>query len=135
MPSYDRVIDNIVAGDDIDIVRTVGDIPTGQYVDKAWLTVKADLFQDDSEALFQKVITDVASPDGIIADPAYDGTVKGVTGRWADLRFQLSAFETDLMEHKVPYVYDVQIRLSSGKIATPEMGTIKALRGITQASS
>jgi hypothetical protein len=108
MPTYDGEIDNFTVGDDLDIVRTVGDIPSGQTIARAWFTVK--VFEASPNALFQKEITTSLSDDGIITDD--------------ELTFTLTTDDTALLSGDNRQWYDIEIETSAGKRYTPERGTI-----------
>jgi len=129
MPAYNTTISGFVAGDDLDVVRVISNIPSGQYVSKAWFTVKKRYFDTDAQAIFQKIITaSSVANQGVISDDGASDTVAGVL-------FVLGASDTVLLKPSAEYVYDIQVITSAGKLYTPETGVIVALPGITAATS
>lgn len=127
MPNYGVEIRDIVAGDDVQVTRTVTSVPASTTITKAWFTVKA-AGADADPGVFQKAITtsDVAGT-GQITDSGADGT--------GALRFDLTKTNTALLTPGVEYLYDIQVLLSNGNIATIEQGVIIARRSITAATS
>ncbi|MFW6198505.1 MAG: hypothetical protein ACOC5E_01645 [Acidobacteriota bacterium] len=120
----------LVGGDDFDVVRTVIDLPEGRSVDRAWLTVLEDLDDPDSEAVFQKEITDGDDPDqGVIEDA---GSGSG-DDRKARVRFRLQKDETREIRGRPKHHFDVQLQLDNGKITTPFAGEIWAAKDATKA--
>lgn len=125
MPTYSGEINNFVVGDDLDIERTISNIPTGQTITKAWLTIKE--IEAGSTAVLSKEITSVATSSGVISDTGAD-TVGVVT-------FTLTAAETALFSAGNWLYYDIQVKTSGGKIYTPEKGRIKGEIQLTSATS
>lgn len=121
MPTYDSEIEDFVIGDDLDIVRSVANIPSGQTVTGAKLTIKT--FESGTTTLLQKVITSVLSDDGIISDTGGSGT--------AGITFILTADDTTLLSPGNWHYFDIQVTTSAGKVYTPEKGKIKGEIGIT----
>jgi hypothetical protein len=119
-------ITGFVAGDDLEIRRTVTDLPAA--IDAAWLTVKLHHGQSDDEARLQKRITttDVPGIGQIIeaGGPGMDG----------DLRFDLTPDDTTSLGVK-KCVHDIQIKLSDGKVYTIEKGTIQLTAGVTETTT
>lgn len=108
-------IDGFVRADDLDVIRTINNIPTGQTLTDAWLTVDNPL----GTHLFQKHITStLVAGQGQIEDTgAGDGI--GV------VRFELTsgaAGDTTKLTADTAYAYDIQVKTSGGKIYTPESG-------------
>lgn len=127
MPSFGVEIKDFTAGDDLEVQRTVTGVPTGQTVDKAWLTVKAAA-ADADPGIFQKAITTTDVPGtGRITDAGSSGT--------ATLRFDLTAANTALLTAGTEYFYDVQVKTSGGKIYTVESGKMIARRSVTAATT
>lgn len=132
MPNFSGAISGFAVGDDIEVYRTITNIPTGESVDKAWLTVKASISDLDEAALIQKQITATLDNDeGIIADDGSLGT--------AILRFFLTSSNTSALGNPArgtgSFPYDIQLKTSSGKIFTAEIGTITAVAQVTQSTT
>lgn len=128
MPTFNTVIDDIVAGDDYFIERIISGLPVGVSVVEAWLTVKANLTDLDSAALIQKNITGVdVVGQGVIIDDGSDGT--------ATIRFDLVPADTAIIpaagRGSTGYPFDIQVRTSTGRIYTPEIGTISSIAQVT----
>ena len=98
-------ITGFVEGDDLEIRRTITELPAAIAV--AWLTVKRHHNQPDEEAKLQKRITslDVAGT-GQIVEP---GTKR--------------------------HVHDIQIKLVTGKVYTIEKGTIQLTVDVTETTA
>lgn len=127
MPNYEATITDFVAGDYLDIERTITAVPSGQTISTGWFTVKSSYSKTDIQAIIQKEIT-TANQAGIgwIEDTGADGTGK--------VHFYLTAADTQLLSGYTDYLYDIQIKLSGGAISTPELGTITAFPQITLSS-
>lgn len=119
-------IAGFVEGDDLEVRRTVTDLPAAIAV--AWLTVKRHHRQPDDEARLQKRITatDVPGTGQIVqaGGPGTDG----------DLRFDLTGADTDALGSK-RLVHDIQIQLATGKVYTIEKGTIQLTPDITEGTT
>ena len=120
MPTFNGIITNFVVGDDLDIERTVDNIPSGQTVDNAWFTVR--FYERSSAIILQKQINTTLSDDGVIGS-----TVSGS----AVLTFTLSGGNTILFEPENNLHYDIQIATSADKIYTPEKGIVRGKIQIT----
>ncbi len=119
-------ITGFVAGDDLEIRRTVTDLPAA--IDLAWLTVKRYAGQPDSEASLQKRITATDVPGtGQIVEAGGPGTDGG-------LRFDLTGTDTAGLGAK-RHVHDIQIKLVTGKVYTIEKGTIQFTADITKTTT
>ena len=123
-------ISNLVQGDNIDIVRTIGTLPTS--ITDSWFTVRTranlDQTTDTSSVVFQKHITSSNVPGtGVIYDDGSDGT--------AGVRFELVNADTKLLVGDTVYYYDIQVLTTSGKIYTPEIGIIKTHKDRTKSIS
>jgi hypothetical protein len=132
VPNFKGKITGFVVGDALEVYRTITKIPEGETVAKAWLTVKLAVADDDSEALFQKVITTTLDTvEGVIEDDGSSGT--------AIIRFFLNSDDTSTLGNPERdagnFVYDIQIKTSSGLLFTPEIGKIKAKPQVTLATS
>ena len=126
MSILDVAITGFVAGDDLEIRRTVTDLPAA--IDVAWLTVKRHPRQPDDEATLQKRITttDVAGTGQIVAT--------GGSGVDGDLRFDLAPADTTSLGPK-KHVHDIQIKLGTGKVYTIEKGTIQLTEDVTDTTT
>lgn len=121
-------IKNVVIGDELRIQRTYTGLPAGSIITKAWLTVKKKEKDPDASALFpSKVITASATSAGQITDA-------DTTGGDLAMFFDLSKTDTGAAKPDLEYVYDVQVKRSSGEIHTLEKGTIIFIRGVTDAN-
>ena len=128
MPNYEATITDFAAGDDISVERTITTVPSGQTMTLAWFTVKRKISDSDAQAIFQKQITpSFAANIGQIDDTGADGT--------GHLLFYLVADNTELLTPYSEYRYDIQVKLSGGGIATPEIGVIVAFPQITRSES
>ena len=118
-------ITGFVAGDDLEIRRTVTGLPAA--IEIAWLTVKRYVGQPDDEASLQKRITATDSPGtGQIVEA-------GGPGDDGDLRFDLTPEDTASLGAK-PYVHDIQLKLVTGKVYTIEKGTIQLAADVTKST-
>jgi hypothetical protein len=115
-------IKNRVAGDDLDLVVTITDLPEETEINKAWFTAKEHEDDADVDAIVQKIVT---------SGFAHSGTAS-VTVSFTIL---LTAAETELFRPGRPYFYDIQIKDALNKLDTPIHGTITLDRGKTQATS
>lgn len=124
MPNLAATITGFVKGDDLDIVRSVSDIPVGQTVTNAILTIKSDV---SSSIIIQKQITSTLSAGvGQITDTGAGGT--------AVVKFFLTggtAGDTTDLDAETAYPYDIQLKTSANKHYTPEKGTITAVEEVT----
>ena len=119
-------ITGFVVGDDLEIRRTVTDLPAA--IDSAWLTLKHYPSQPDGEAKLQKKITttDVPGTGQIV--------VAGGPGVDGDLRFDLTPADTTDLRTK-RYVHDIQIKLVTDRIYTIEKGTLQLTAGVTETTT
>lgn len=126
MSELAATITGYVTGDNLEIRRTVTDLPAAIAV--AWLTVKRYATQPDAEAALQKRITttDVADTGQIVeaGGPGTDG----------DLRFDLTPVDTESLGAK-RYVHDIQIKLSTGRVYTIEKGTLQLTADVTETTT
>ncbi len=115
-------ITGFVEGDDLEIRRTVTELPAA--IETAWLTVKRHAGQLDSEAKLQKRITptDVPGTGQIVA--------AGGPGVPGDLRFDLTPADTEALGSR-QFVHDIQIMLDGGKVYTIEKGTLQLTADVT----
>ncbi len=132
MPNFSGDISGFVVGDDVEVYRTIGNVPAGETIVKAWLTVKASITDLDGAALIQKAITaSMNATEGVIADTGGSGT--------AIVRFFLTSTNTAALGNPArgvgAFPYDIQLKTSSGKIFTAEIGTITAVAQVTQTTT
>jgi len=119
-------ITGFVVGDDLEIRRTVTDLPAA--IETAWLTLKHYPSQPDLEAKLQKRITTTDVPGtGQVAEAGGPGTD-------GDLRFDLTPEDTTRLGSR-RYVHDVQIKLATGKVYTIEKGTLQLTAGVTETTT
>jgi len=119
-------ISGFVVGDDLEIRRTVTELPAA--IAAAWLTLKHRPNQPDDEAKLQKRIT----PEDV---PGTGQVVEaGGPGTDGDLRFDLTPEDTMGLGVK-RYVHDIQIKLSTGKVYTVEKGTLQLTAGVTETTT
>ncbi len=128
MPNFNGKISGFAVGDDLEVYRTITNVPTGETVEVAWLTVKENLTDTDDVAFFKKEIGLVLdNSQGIVQDPGSSGT--------AILRFFLTAEDTAELGNPIretkAYFYDIQVRIINGRIYTPETGKITGKSQVT----
>ena len=126
MPTLDATITGFVAGDTFEVRRTVTDLSGSMTL--AWITLKLNERMSDTDALIQKEITtgDVPGTGQIVA--------AGAEGASGDIRFDFTTDDTELMGDSV-WVYDIQVKLSTGEIFTPEKGTVTLNMDVTKSTS
>lgn len=128
MPAYNLTISGFVRGDDLDIVRSITNIPSGQVVSKMWLTIKNRFTDTDAQAVIQKIITSAQTTgQGVISNIGASGTAAAL--------FTLTHDDTILLRADREYFYDVQLLTDADKIYTPENGVIVALPSVTSATN
>jgi len=125
MSTLDRTISGYVIGDNLEITRTITDLPAA--IETAWFTAKRHARAADADALVRKVITTEDVPG--------TGQIEAAGGVGVDgsLRFDLSADDTRAIGTR-DAIYDIQIRLTDGVIYTPEIGTMTLTADVTQAT-
>lgn len=114
-------IDNIVAGDDCDIIREIENVPLGTGLTDAWLTVRENYWS--TSVVLAKHITPSSTSSGMIEDTGTD-TI-GV------VRFRLTKEETVVLHEHYEYDFDIQVKTSDGSIYTPESGKFVAHHSVT----
>lgn len=129
MPTLNAEIEDIVAGDGIDITVNIGKVSgnfIGDAVEKVWFSVKTK--KTDTSYLFQKAITSSNVPGtGVILD---DGSVSGT----AQVRVELVNANTVLLTLGKTYYFDLQVKTALGGVTkpyTPWSGLIKFKEEIT----
>lgn len=127
MPNLSDIIDNYVAGDDLCVIREISEIPSGNVLTNAWLTVRDLEDFSGSSIIVQLTITTTATSQGQITD---NGAGDGI----ATVRFDITKTQTRTIGI-VGYPFDIQIKLDDNRINTPVAGTIRAEAEITQVTS
>ena len=119
-------ITGFVAGDDLEIRRTVTDLPAA--ITLAWLSLKRYPGLSDDDAKLQKRITTTAVP-GI-------GHIEDAGGAETDgiLRFDLTAADTTALAVQ-NWVFDIQIKLASDKVYTIEKGRLQMTADVTRSTT
>ena len=126
MPDYDARIDPMVRGNDLDVVRTVSVIPTGQTISDAWLRVNAPT---GGTQLFEKHITStLVAGEGQIEDTGAGDNI-GV------VRFEITATNSLLCtggpaDSPTEHPYGIQVKTSGGKIFEFELGVLPVIEQI-----
>lgn len=127
MPNLADAIEGFVVGDDLQVRRTIGNIPATQTVIKAWFTIKSQV-SDLDPGIMQKVITQSDNPGtGRIEDAGASGT--------AIVRFDLTPADTLLLTPKTKYWFDIQLRTSLPGTYTSNFGYIRSSAQVTDAVS
>lgn len=127
MPPFNQIIQGFAQGDDLTIRRTINNLPSGQTIVEAWLTVKLDPKREpDVDAIIgPKSITTVLSGSGQVTD---DGATDGV----GEVEFFVLRAETVLMIAGERYTWDIQIEPSASNIYTAGGGKIVAKQQVTR---
>jgi hypothetical protein len=113
------IINDFVAGDDLEIERSISSIPEGISINTAWFMVKRKFSDPDIKAIISKTITNSNTPDiGWIEDTGSDGD--GL------IRFYLTQADTAILTPLSEYQYSIKLSLDNGKVNTPERGQIIA---------
>ena len=130
MPDLVAIIADHVRGNDLDVIRTVTVVPTGQTLTDAWFRVNA---VTGSTQVFQKAITPtLVAGEGQIEDTgAGDGT--------AIIRFEITHTNSELLTGgtaaaPVLHPYGIQVKTSGGKIYEFEQGVIEVVDQIVLAT-
>jgi hypothetical protein len=125
MPNLADTITGFVKGDDLDVRRTIQNVPATQTLTDGWLTIRA---VNLSTIILSKHITStLVAGEGHITDTGADG--EGAV--W----FQLTGGTTGntvLLSADTAYPFDIQVKTSAGKYYTPVKGTITATEEITR---
>lgn len=128
MPDFEGEIKDFVAGDDLQITRTISNISSGASLAKVWFTVKSRQEDADVDAIIQKEITTTDVPGTGQITNAGSGTPPD---RIATVRFDLLPADTLKLEGRAIYLYDIQVLTDGGAVYTPETGRITAKLGVT----
>lgn len=128
-PGYERAI-RVTIGDDKDITWEVTHVPIGQYITRAWFTLKreADIGLPDSSAVIpQKIITDTAITGiGVI-------TASGLGTKKAKGKFELVASESATLTPGQSYLFDIQLESNLNKRVTVQKGHLDVGIQVTEA--
>ncbi len=108
------------------IDRDVDNVPSGDSLAKAYLTVKRNPEMTDLEALFQCTITPVSSPDGLITDT-------GAGDNTGHVRFTVSGAKAAF--RYIDYWYDLKVVSVAGEAETLLWGRIVPAMSVTAAST
>jgi len=118
-----------VWGDHARVIRPVTNIPAGDSLSKAWLTVKTSpATQLDAAAALQLEITSVLSADGQITDTGAGDTIGSLT-------FKISGLDYDELEPTVNYYYDIAVLTAAGVRYTLEIGRVTWAQEVTRATA
>lgn len=130
MPDLSARIQQYVRGNDLDVIRTVTVVPTGQTLTEAWLRVNA---VSAGTQVFQKHITPtLVAGEGQIEDT---GAGDGI----AIIRFEVTATDGLLttggtVAAPTLHPYGIQVKTSGGKIYEFELGTFEVIEQVVQAA-
>jgi cytoskeletal protein RodZ len=127
MATLNGIITGNVAGDDIDVTRSVSGVPATQTLALAWMTFKTNVTDADPGLLQKAITTASVAGTGQITDTGASGT--GV------VFFQLTAANTLTLPSGVNVHYDIKVKTSAGKIYTAEQGIFNLAPRITTATS
>lgn len=127
MSKLNGTIPAIVAGDDLDITRSVTGIPATQTLAMAWLTFKSDLNVADPGLLQKVILPAPVAGQGQITDVGASST--------GALLFQLSGADTLALPINTRVAYDIKVKTSAGKIYTAEQGVYLSTARVTIATS
>lgn len=107
-------ISGIVSGDDLDVIRTVTNVPATQTLVKAWLTFKSVPSSPDPGLLQKTILPGAVSGQGQITNDGANGT--------GSLLFQLTPADTLALPVGINTPYSIKVKTSAGKIYTAEQG-------------
>lgn len=113
-----------VAGDDLEIRRTVTGLPAA--ITDAWLTAKYYAAAPDADAVVQKAVDTTDAPG--------TGQVEAAGGVGVDGELRFDLVPVDTLKLAKACVYDIKIKTSAGKVYRIEKGTIELVEGVTDAS-
>lgn len=122
MANLEDTINDLVVGDNYDIIRTVTNVPSGQYLTNGWLTIRENWW--NATYVVQKHITAVLSSGGIISDTGENDTI-------ANVIYSLSSTDTLLLHANYGYTYDLQVKTNENKYFTLETGILTPNESVT----
>lgn len=125
------IIEGYIAGDDLDIERDVTGVTVSDPLVKAWLTIKTAPSVADPGTLQKVITTSLVVGTGQITQDGSEEDGNGV----ASLLVQLTAANTTTLGTTIRYFYDIQVKTSSGKVYTVEVGRIQMAVGYTDATT
>lgn len=125
MPNLADTITGFVKGDDLDVRRTIQNIPATQTLAEARFTIRSTNL---STIVFSKLITpSLVAGQGHITDTGADG--EGAV--WFQLTGGTTG-DTQQLTAGTAYPFDIQVKTSAGKYYTPVVGTITATEEVTR---
>lgn len=122
--NYTATITTFAVGDNLDITRSVT-VPSGT-ISQAWLTVRKT-YTATSGLIAKRITTTDTAGSGYISNAGSSGT--------GTVKFYLLQEDTLRLNPLSEYVYDIQVKYTTDKIETVEIGTITAHPQITTESS
>ena len=132
MPDLQAVIDEHVRGNDLDVIRTVSIVPTGQTITDGWLRVN-EITPAGTQVFEVHITPTLVAGSGQIEDT---GAGDGI----GLLRFEITHTNSLLLDANgtfaVPkaHPYAIQIKTSGGKIYEFEQGVINTIDEIVIAA-
>ena len=119
-----RIIDDFTAGNTYAFVRSVNAPSNGiDTPSDAWLTVKANLSDNDSMAQFKLHITTTASANGQIVVNSDNSST---------LNFVVNVSDSYNMAPSSTFIYDIKVKmLPTGYVYTLETGKLFTTEGVT----
>lgn len=127
MATLNGIITGNVAGDDIDVTRSITGVPATQTLTLAWMTFKTNVGDADPGLLQKAIAPGAVAGTGQITDTGASGT--------GAVLFQLTAANTLALPSGVNLHYDIKVKTSAGKIYTAEQGVFNTAPRITTATS
>lgn len=120
---------NPIRGDSLRLtVGPIRSVPQGSGgLQKAWLTFKASIDDEDEDAILQKTIGTIATISGHILDTGDQ------TGQ-ASLYFDLAYAEMILFSSGRSVPFDVQVKTADGQIFTPLLAEVTFDEQVTRAT-
>lgn len=118
-------IRDAIHGSNYQINRSITDVPTGQTIEKAWLTMKRNLTDSDVNSAMQKIIS--------TADVVGTGQITNPSDGNCTVRFDLHGSDWDRVVAGNMYEFDIQLKTSDGYIYPAVLGSFVAIPRVTQA--
>src|SRR5262252_512628 len=107
MPNLNsKDLQDIVAGNHVVVDRIIDNIPAGDSIESAWLTIKNTKKDADSAAIVQKHVTTTGTAQGQVIDT-------GAVDREGRVYFVLLPAETILLKEDRNYPFDIKVRMVS----------------------
>lgn len=120
----ESIFKHLVVGDSARIECEVHNVPTGEPITQAWLTVKATL-DDLDPGIFQKTVT---------TTPTMGQGVITAGSCFTLISFDVLHTDTGQLNPSQQYFYDIQAKVGDKAITTLEVGAFRPLDQITLAS-